>query len=617
MLGRVTTADDRAEDASAGRRLVVASVVAVAFVLAFWGAARSCNWFLDEPFLMLPIDAANGAESSRTLTHVEGLLQGVAGVTLVPAVAIIAWSLRKRRSPLDAAEEFLRGDPRVVPVLMAAIAVAGSAFVGYALIRHVELLDDERSYMFQAELFAHGKISEPALPSALRNQMILVTPVHASKYPPGNALLLAIGVLLHVPYLVHPLLAGALVLTVHALTRDLWGERSAHLAAGLVAVSPFTWAIHGTVLSFGPTACGFALALAGIVRHRRTGSAVSAIVAGLGGAFLLVCRPLDGLSLGVPALVWGLVRSPARARYALFAGLGYAALAWMIPVHNRLVGGSITTFPWSLDYESIMRIGFTQSYRGPYVHSPLGAMAIEATMLQRIDAWFIGVPGALLVIVLGALRRDPKGGGTLFRILLATYWGIWLLVPGAGTWDVGPTYCFVLVPMLAPLFVRGVAVLAEQAAKLTTEGRALVHWAVVAAVGVALVATTPIRFTRLTVLADAISAPWDAVAASDIGEAVVVVPTVGQRGAAGWGYGYPYEIATGASTEAHLFLPLNRREYDAARPTLPAVPTYALELDLARSAQLRHRQYRIVPFDPEVRWPTKTTDATRGTPPGP
>jgi hypothetical protein len=51
-------------------------------------------------------------------------------------------------------------DDRAVPVLCAVFAVAAAAFVGYALIDKAELIDDERAYLFQAKLLAHGKLSE-------------------------------------------------------------------------------------------------------------------------------------------------------------------------------------------------------------------------------------------------------------------------------------------------------------------------------------------------------------------------------------------------------------------------------------------------------------------------
>lgn len=592
-----------AEPAPSARRPTMVLAVAVVLVLAFWGAAQSCHWFLDTPFLMRPIDAPDAVGSSRTLTAVESLLTLTAALFLVPAIALVAHSLRNRRSPLDAVEGFLKGDPRVVPVLMASIAVAGSAFVGYALTRHVPLLDDERSYMFQAELFAKGKIFEEALPKALRNPMILVTPVHASKYPPGNAMLLALGVLAHAPYLVHPLIAGALVITVHTFVRDLYGVRQAHLAAALLAISPFTWAIHSSVLCFGPTALAFALTLAGVVRHRKTGSASSAAVAGAAAAFLLLCRPLDGVALGIPTLAWGVWKSPRRRAFLVAATLGYAALAWIVPVHNKLVGGSITTLPWTLDHEAPMRFGFQRSFRGPYVHTPLGAMAIESTMLLRLDGWLIGVPGALAFVGIGLARRDATGGTALLRALLAIFWLGWIFIPVPGTWDVGPTYTYVLVPILFPLFGRGIAALVTTATKLATDARALVHWALVATVVAAAVSTTPLRFARLTVLADEIQAPWDTVARAPIGECVVVAPPAIARAAAGWGYGYPYEIPTGETTKAHLFMPLNRAEYEAGRPHLPAVPTYALQLDGPQSIRDGVRVFNVVPFDVDKAFP--------------
>ncbi len=582
------------------RRAIVPWVVVAVTLAGFWAAASAAKWYIDAPFLMLPVDAPNAAQSSRVVTSVEWLLTQSAVLFVIPAIVAAAFALRERDRPFAKIDEFLAGDPRVVPALMASIAIAGAAFVGYALLSHTELLDDERSYLFQADLLRHGKFSEPALPHAFRNQMILVDPAHTSKYPPGNALLLALGMLVHAEYLVHPILAGVLVLAVHAFVKDAFSAKQAHLAAGLAALSPFVWAIHGTVLSFGVAGTAIALALAGAARHDRTSSTASAVVCGAALGFLAIVRPFDAAVLGTPIAIWCVLRSKTRVRTVGLVAASAAAFVWLIPIQNHAVTGSYTKMLYSLDRENPMHLGFTKPFSGPYVHSLGGGLVVTSTVLLRLDGWLLGVPGALVVAAVGLLQRDP--GAKLLRWLVGFFLVAFLVIPGPGTWDVGPTYGYVLAPILFAAVAHGAAALLRIAGRFRTIG----EWAILATIAVALVTVTPLRYARMTQLARAVREPWEFVASSGIGNANVVVPPIWARGAAGWGYGYPYEIATGDGTRARLVFPLSRAEYDEIKPMLGTDPVYLLGMDRQAFAQTGERHFTLTPLDPNMDWPRKS-----------
>ncbi|CAN5788988.1 hypothetical protein BH09MYX1_BH09MYX1_54670 [soil metagenome] len=585
--------NERAPD----RRTLIAWVSVGVSLAAFWAAASAAHWFIDSPFLMLPVDAASTAQSSRVLTGTEWLLTQTALLFVLPAIAAAAYALRGRDSPLSKIAQFLQGDPRVVPALMATIAIAGAAFVGYALIAHTELLDDERSYMFQAELLRHGKFSEPGLPHAFRNQMILVDPVHTSKYPPGNALLLVVGMLVHAPYLIHPLLAGVLVIAVHSFVKDAFGEKQAHLAAGLAALSPFVWAIHGTVLAFGAAGAAVALLLAGVMRHDRTASVRSGVLAGAALGFLAIVRPFDAAILGGPLALWSILRAKKRMRTVALIALGVGFFIWLIPVQNHAVTGSYTKMVYTLDHENPMHLGFTRPFAGPYVHSLGGGVIVVSTVLLRLDGWLIGLPGALLVAVVGLLQRDT--GAKLLRWLVALFVVCFLIIPAPGTWDVGPTYGYVLAPILFAAIAHGIAAIVGYSGRF----RAIAEWAVLAAVAAALVTITPLRLARVTELASAVRSPWEFIASSGIGNANVVVGPIWTRAAAGWGYGYPPDIPTGDDTHATLFLPLSRTEYAEAKPLLADQPTYLLGMDGQAFVRTGERHFTLTAFDPDKNWP--------------
>jgi len=86
---------------------------------------------------------------------------------------------------------------------------------------------DESSYLLQAQIFSgfHWAAPSPVIPEFFEQPQVLVVPAVASRFPPGHALLLAIGSLLRFPPLVPLLVAGctaALLVAIVARVANPW-----------------------------------------------------------------------------------------------------------------------------------------------------------------------------------------------------------------------------------------------------------------------------------------------------------------------------------------------------------------------------------------------------------
>ena len=100
---------------------------------------------------------------------------------------------------------------------------------------------DSCAYMFQARLFAHGMLSAPPPPEPKFFEVIhiILSDRWYTVYPPGYPAILALGVLLGIPWLVNPILAALTIVCIFRLAKELYGDSTAKLSAVLACASSF------------------------------------------------------------------------------------------------------------------------------------------------------------------------------------------------------------------------------------------------------------------------------------------------------------------------------------------------------------------------------------------
>jgi hypothetical protein len=232
----------------------------------------------------------------------------------------------------------------LISVLLMAWVWGGSHFIPN--------IADESAYLLQAEIFAHGKWSLTArpLPEFFEQMHVFATPFLASKYFPGQSLLLVPGILVDFPPLVPLVLIFGSGLLIVALSR--------RLTNGWVAF--LVWAIWLTSRSnlrflpsyFSEVATVFLWLLGWwalydwyVRPRRRTLILVSICI-----AWALITRPLTGLVFAVPAIavvVW-LARKRGllgEIQYALLVG---GAVLCIIPLWSKSTTGQWTRTPQAL-----------------------------------------------------------------------------------------------------------------------------------------------------------------------------------------------------------------------------------------------------------------------------
>lgn len=262
---------------------------------------------------------------------------------------------------MRALAQFLRqvaGLPWLVYPLLFMLGALGAALptMRTSLILPQEY--DEYAYLLGADTLAQGRLANPPhkLAPFFATMHVLQSPTYASKYPPGQSLQLAMGVLLGHPiygvWITVGLLAVAAAWMLRGFSAATWAAVGGLLAA-------WQW---GALTYWGRTYWGgslFALAgmlvFGGALRFWKKPSASAAWWAGVGTGIMALTRPYEGLWFCVVpsgTMVWRLIKwkitdgsMKVKLGASLAAMLPVAAALTFLLVYNQAVTGSALNFP--------------------------------------------------------------------------------------------------------------------------------------------------------------------------------------------------------------------------------------------------------------------------------
>ena len=224
-------------------------------------------------------------------------------------------------------------------------------------------IHDEYSYLLLGDTLAHGRLANPPHPMWISFESFHVNwfPAYASKYPPGQGVVLAFGQLLGHPWIGVLLSVAAMCAAILWMLQAWLPARWAFLGGALVAFK-FGIASYWINSYWGGAiaATGGALVLGAMPRIIRRARTRDALLLGLGIAILANSRPYEGLLLSIPVASWflwwfaGKTKAPAALRVRIlrvFAPLAVVLLltAGFIGYYNWRLTGSPFLFPYALN----------------------------------------------------------------------------------------------------------------------------------------------------------------------------------------------------------------------------------------------------------------------------
>lgn len=414
---------------------------------------------------------------TRRLAHILWLIIG-AGTLVLPALPLPAWTAAPDQGPIWTPHVEAWGIGLTVVVVLGLMAGRISAASALRLPRAAKLpvalvvtglalgltaaavyvmrvafasnpvVVDEVAQLFHAKVFLSGRLAAPP-PVPPEAFLVVHTGITqagwVSQFPPGQTVLLALGLATQAEWLVNPLLGGVDTVLVYLLGRALYNRKTGMVAAFLWAGSGWVMAMSGTYQSHVGAVTFLLVAwnLLWLPRHPRTGHLV---LAGLALSAAAATRPLDAVAGTLPILLWAL-------HGRRLASLGWAALggapiiaAWAY-LNWRIYG-----CPFTLGYTALWGeahdLGFHTDPWGR-AFTPLIALGNLGAGIRRLNIYLEEWPiPALLPLTLWALGAGHGRGSDLLVAVGAAaapmlYFFYWY----SGEYP-GPRFYYVAAPML-------------------------------------------------------------------------------------------------------------------------------------------------------------------------
>ena len=359
-------------------------------------------------------------------------------------------------------------------LLVAAAALIVLAYISHNINQGIPHVPDEASYVFQAKVLASFHFTAPipapkeAFDFFYPSLLVDSGERWASIYPFGHPIMLAIGQLVGAIWLIPPVLGALSILLIYAVGRRIHGTRVGVVAAVLLAFSPFFQMTASNLMSHN-TAVFYVLACLALITVNWKRKPLAYGLAGVCFGLLLNTRPMTAVALAPPFALLFLSdfavgrgeRIAIVRRSFAFAG-GVMLVVGALYLYNLATTGSL-----NMGYgdNSALETVIGSGEKNSVARGMQNEQADLASLIVVLNGWplFVGLALVFLPFMLGSRNRFD-----LF-LLIATVFaiGIWTAYEGSGKMH-GPRYWYEAVPFLMLLAARGLVLLQDRLAQLST-----------------------------------------------------------------------------------------------------------------------------------------------------
>lgn len=338
-------------------------------------------------------------------------------------------------------------------LLISFLAITASALIADQVFERLPHLEDEITYTWQAKAIARGQLLVPSPPCPECFLVPFVVDANGyrfGKYPLGFPVVLALGETFSIRWLVNPILAGACVWLTYRLVKKLLDEKTALLAALLLAASPF-FLMNAASLLAHPLSLFLTLAftltwLDAMRPPARLPVWLTVITAGFCLGLLALTRPLTAAGVALPFFLQGMMilfrGTPNVRRRVIVIGVIVAGTAAIHFLWQAALTGDPLRNPYTLwwPYDTI---GF-----GPGIGVRPEGNTWQSSLNETISSLWVGIHDlhgwagfSWIFIPFGwlALRRNRTA--LLISMILPSLILVYLLY-WIGAAVLGPRYYF-------------------------------------------------------------------------------------------------------------------------------------------------------------------------------
>jgi hypothetical protein len=411
------------------------------------------------------------------------LLQILSMVSMVTAAASLSNDAAKRvglhlnELLEDRGPGMLRGSRLARYAALWVTAAAG--LLSYFVYENHPHIPDEVVYLHQARYLAEGRLSLPVPPVPEAFEVYLMDLKNGQWFaspPIGWSAVLALGVLLGIPWLVNPVLAGCNVLLAYRLLEGVFDPKTARMGVLLLAVSPWYVFMAMNFMMHTLTLTCALLASVAILRCRHTNRASWAGLAGLATGFTAHIRPMDAVVVATVLGLWAIGLGGKRLRFAALAAfvLGTIVTGAMVFPYNARLSGNPKVFPLNAYVDRVFGPGKNDLGFGPdrgidfggleafpghglpdvLVNGALNTFALNTELL----GWGTGsLLPILLLVFSGRMRRRDWAMLAVIALVFVAFSLYWY----SGGPDFGARYWYLTILPLVALTVSAVRFLED------------------------------------------------------------------------------------------------------------------------------------------------------------
>jgi len=294
---------------------------------------------------------------------------------------------------------------------------------------------DEFSYLVGADTFAHGRLANPphAFAKFFESPHLIVHPTYASKFPPGQAMFLALGEVVFGSPFYGVILGNILMLLTVCLMLFEWVSPQWAVAVSAMFGLMLWPGMYWTDSYWGGSvaASGGALVLLGIGIHRKKQTVLAGALFAIGVLLLFWTRPFEGgvftllVLIGFGKEIWQKRRASVLLTVLSLLVVGGAWSCY----DNYAVTGNLFLFPHILhqrQYQVQPLFWFQPLRPEPTYSSPRLAALHGLNGLERKDYYDGGHGGWRRVVsrTLGPLStlRFEFGAAILLMLLVPVAW---------------------------------------------------------------------------------------------------------------------------------------------------------------------------------------------------